>query len=59
MRDAWIAALKPSVVLIDLKDDFEIFELLGRGNFAKVHKCSRKGTEKDSQFFALKTIEKK
>ena len=42
-RDSWVDVLKPSVVLIDLKDDFDIFELLGRGNFAKVHKCSRKG----------------
>jgi serine/threonine protein kinase len=58
MRDAWIKALQPSVVLIDLKDDFDILELLGRGNFAKVHKCSRKGGDKD-KFYALKTIEKK
>ena len=55
-RDEWVDALKKSVVLLDLKEDFEIFELLGRGNFAKVHMCKRKGDEEKK--YALKTIEK-
>ena len=39
LRDQWIEQLKSSVILLDLKEDFEIFNLLGRGNFAKVHLC--------------------
>jgi len=35
----WINALKASVVLLDLKDEFKIGKLLGRGNFARVHFC--------------------
>ena len=42
LRDQWIEQLKSSVILLDLKEDFEIFHLLGRGNFAKVHLCQRK-----------------
>jgi hypothetical protein len=45
------------VVLLDLKEDFEIFHLLGRGNFAKVHLCQRKD-DKSGMQYALKTIEK-
>jgi hypothetical protein len=37
--DLWIEALKNIVILIDLKDEFKIGPLLGRGNFAKVHSC--------------------
>lgn len=54
--DEWIEALKSSVVLLDLKYDYTIGKLLGRGNFARVHLCNRKGD--DSKFFALKTMEK-
>ena len=56
-RDAWVDSLKPSVVLLDLKEDFDIFELLGRGNFAKVHLCQRK-KDPNGRKYALKTIEK-
>jgi len=48
--------LKPSVVLLDLKEAFKISKLLGRGNFARVHLCNRIGDE--TKFYALKTMEK-
>lgn len=47
--------LKDSVILVDLKEDYTIGSLLGKGNFAKVHMCRRKLDEKS---FALKSIEK-
>jgi hypothetical protein len=37
----WIEAFKTTAILLDLKDEFSIGELLGRGNFAKVHSCTR------------------
>jgi hypothetical protein len=40
-----------------LKDEFMLGPLLGRGNFAKVHSCTRK-SDPDEVKFALKTIEK-
>ena len=43
--------------MLDLKDEFMLGPLLGRGNFAKVHSCTRKG-DPDKKMFALKTIEK-
>lgn len=48
--------MKPSVVLLDLKEAFKISKLLGRGNFARVHLCNRIGDE--TKFYALKTMEK-
>jgi len=57
LRDSWVDAFKHSVVLLDLKEDFDIFELLGRGNFAKVHLCQKK-VDATKKKFALKTIEK-
>ena len=54
--EEWVEALKPSAILLDLKEAFEIKNLLGRGNFARVHLCNRKGD--DSKSFALKTMEK-
>lgn len=55
-REAWIVALKKYVILLDLKDEFTIGRLLGRGNFAKVHLCMRKS---DPNFkYALKTMHK-
>jgi hypothetical protein len=53
--DLWIEKLKDSVVLVDLKDDYLIGSLIGKGNFAKVHMCRRKSDEKT---FALKSVEK-
>ena len=53
----WVTALKRSVVLLDLKDEFKIGKLLGRGFFAKVHLCNRRNDPTDTQY-ALKTIEK-
>ena len=41
--------------MLDLKEEFDIFNEIGRGNFAKVHICSRKN---DNIEYALKTIEK-
>ena len=42
VRDKWISALKSSVILLDLKDEFVVTEQLGQGNFAKVHLCSKR-----------------
>ena len=53
----WIEMLKTSCILLDLKDEFMIGSLLGRGNFAKVHSCTRKNDDTDFKY-ALKTIEK-
>lgn len=47
--------MKDSVVLVDLKEDYIIGSLIGKGNFAKVHLCRRKTDERS---FALKSIEK-
>lgn len=47
--------MKDSIVLIDLKEDYQIQNLIGKGNFAKVHLCKRK---KDNATFALKSVEK-
>ena len=51
----WIAALKDSVILVDLKEDYLINQMIGKGNFAKVHLCKRKS---DNGVFALKSVEK-
>ena len=53
--DIWIDKLKDSVVLVDLKEDYLIGTLIGRGNFARVHMCRSKVGEKT---FALKSVEK-
>ena len=42
VQKAWIEALKSSCILLDVKEEFEIGELLGRGNFASVHECTRR-----------------
>jgi serine/threonine protein kinase len=55
--DKWIEALKQSCILLDLKDEFMLGSLLGKGNFAKVHSCERKN-DPDKVKYALKTIEK-
>ena len=34
--------MKDAVILIDLKEDYHIGSLIGKGNFAKVHMCKRK-----------------
>jgi len=43
------------VILVDLKEDYTIGLLIGRGNFAKVHMCKRKS---DDKTLALKSVEK-
>ena len=43
--------------MVDLKDDFTIGNLLGRGNFAKVHLATKKNDPTKVKY-ALKTIEK-
>lgn len=55
-REIWVNKLKQYVILLDLKEEFMIGRLLGRGNFAKVHICHRRsdmGTK-----YALKTMQK-
>lgn len=47
--------MKDLIVLIDLKEDYHIGSLIGKGNFAKVHMCRRKS---DDRTFALKSVEK-
>ncbi|CDW82463.1 protein kinase domain containing protein [Stylonychia lemnae] len=53
--EQWIDILKDSVILVDLKEDYTIGSLIGKGNFAKVHLCRRKTDDKS---FALKSVEK-
>jgi len=53
--EEWIQHLKSVIVLVDLKEDYQIGSLIGKGNFAKVHLCRRKSDEKT---FALKSVEK-
>lgn len=40
----WISYLNKMVILLDLKTDYAIMKLLGKGNFAKVHVCKNKHT---------------
>ena len=54
--DQWIEKIKDSIVLVDLKDDYLIGSLIGKGNFAKVHMCRRKNG--DDKSYALKSVEK-
>ena len=42
VQKEWIEALKSSCILLDVKEEFEIGSLLGRGNFAMVHECTRR-----------------
>ena len=55
-RENWIKAIKKFVVLLDLKEEFHVGRLLGRGNFAKVHLCNRKSDLNTK--YALKTMQK-
>ena len=55
-RDNWVNGMKRFVILLDLKEEFVIGRLLGHGNFAKVHLCTRKGDQ--SINYALKTMQK-
>ena len=43
---------------MDVKDEFDIGAELGRGNFAKVHECTRRNDPTQKKY-ALKTMEKK
>ena len=56
--NSWIEALKAFVILLDLKEEFAIGDLLGKGNSAKVHKCVRKNGENPDQKYAMKTVTK-
>ena len=53
--ETWIEKLKDSVILVDLKEDYHIGQMIGKGNFAKVHMCRSKTDDKS---FALKSVEK-
>ena len=55
-RERWINSMKKFVILLDLKEEFVIGKLLGRGNFAKVHLCHRTGDVNTK--YALKTMQK-
>lgn len=52
----WYEALKEYCVLLDLKSEYEIGNIIGRGTFAKVYEVKHIQSKKK---FALKTIEKK
>ena len=55
--NSWIEALKAFVILLDLKEEFTISDLLGKGNSAKVHKCVRKNDITNKKY-AMKTVTK-
>ena len=55
-RELWINSFKKYVVFLDLKEEFTVGKLLGRGNFAKVHLCTRRSNH--NQRYALKTMQK-
>ena len=52
--EAWINALRPSVIILELQEEIVVKKLLGKGNTAKVHTCQR--TNGSTRSFALKTI---
>ena len=45
------------VVYLDLKKDYGIGRLIGRGNFSKIHVCTLNHNPKDK--YAIKTMKKK
>lgn len=55
-QQQWIDALKKYVILLDLKDELIVGDVLGQGNFAKVNLCERKSD--NPKKFALKTLRK-
>ena len=55
MQD-WFRYFKKCGTLLNMKSYYEIGNLVGRGNFAKVYEATNYGTKEK---FALKTIEKK
>lgn len=54
---SWYQAMKPYCTLLNLKSYYEIGQLLGKGNFAKVYEATSKASH-NAEKFALKTIEK-
>ena len=48
----WVDALKPYTVCLDLKEDWIVSSLIGKGSTAKVHRCERKMARK--KYFAMK-----
>jgi serine/threonine protein kinase len=52
----WFHYFKRYGILLNMKSYYEIGNLLGKGNFAKVYEATNYVTKKK---FALKTIEKK
>lgn len=55
-REEWVSFLKRHVICLDLKEEYVIGKLLGRGNFAKVHVCHLRADM--TQQFAMKTMQK-
>ena len=52
----WIRILSVYVVNLDLKEDWIVQGLIGKGNSAKVHRAERKSQR--NKFYAMKTVEK-
>ena len=52
----WVNAMKLIVIVIDVKADYGIGKMLGRGNFARVHLCHPH--DKPNDMYALKTLDK-
>lgn len=51
----WITYLKLFVVLTDLKEDYKMQKILGRGNFAQVNLADNRHTKLQ---YALKSVDK-
>ena len=52
----WIQAMKPFTICLNLKEDFRVGPLIGKGKSAKVNRCEH--TNERNKFYAMKTIKK-
>ena len=56
VRNEWIEKMAKFVIQLDVKNEYDMGDLIGSGNFARVHLCSKK--EDPDQKYAMKSIEK-
>lgn len=51
--ETWIKHLKQQTILINLRDYYKVENAIGKGNFARVHKCQR---IEDNHTMAIKSV---